>query len=130
MHRRVPGRKAGTARVFGQVVEAQRLRLGDHHPKDAAAVGRLADRGVRRGIDPVGHESLEPRAARVDHPERGVPGAGQVGRGLDEPLQEPLERELRGDRHARVEHGAEPAFTFGGSGQAISRRVVSPPASP
>ena len=47
----------------------------------------------------------------VDHAERRVPRARQLGRDLDEPLQDGVERELRADRDARLEQRAQAALT-------------------
>ena len=74
------------------------------------AAGQLADRGVRLLVDPRRQEALELPAAAIDDTQGRIPGAGQLGGGRHEPLQERLERELRGDRHGRLEQRAQAAF--------------------
>ena len=59
---------------------------------------------------PVREEALELRAAPVDHAERGVARAGELGGRLDEPLQERVERELRGERDACLDQRAQAIF--------------------
>ena len=58
-------------------------------------------------VDAGGDESLEVRARGVDHAERRVARAGQLRRGLDELLQQRVERELRAERDARVDERAQ-----------------------
>ena len=86
-HRGMCGRKADRAQVVGEVVQPQRLRLLDQHSENSASPRQRADRLAHVAVDPVRHELLELGAARVDHAERGIASAGQLGRRLDEPLQ-------------------------------------------
>ena len=44
----------------------------------------------------------------VDHAERRVAGAGQLGCGLDDPLQQRIERQLGAERDPRVDEDAKP----------------------
>ena len=66
---------------------------------------------MRLGVDPGRHEALELRAAAVDHAERRVarrrsaPPPSTTSR-----CEERLERQLRGDRHARLEERAQAAL--------------------
>ena len=50
----------------------------------------------------------------VDHAERRVAGAGELGRRLDDALQQRVERELGAERDARVDEHAEPVDLPGG----------------
>ena len=98
------------------VREAERARVADEHAEDAAASGQVADRPERGGIDPGGQEALELAATRVEHAERGVPGAGELAGRLDDPLQDALVVELGDDLAADVDQpaqrgGPEPAGT-------------------
>jgi hypothetical protein len=43
----------------------------------------------------------------VDHAQRGVSGAGQLGRGLDDPLEDGVDRELGRHRDSGVEKRSE-----------------------
>ena len=52
-------------------------------------------------------------AARVDHAERRVARARQLGRRLDEPVQQCVERQLGADGEARFEQCAQPSFADG-----------------
>ena len=61
---------------------------------------------MRVGVDAGRQEALELRAAAVDHAEGSVAGAREVGGGLDQALEERVERQLRRDRDARLEEGA------------------------
>ena len=52
---------------------------------------------------PVVRKRSSAAPARVDHAERGVARAGQLGGGLDEPLEQRVERQLRVERDPGVE---------------------------
>ena len=89
-------------------------RVADQHAEDAPAPRELADRGVRLGVDPGRVEALERLPRAVDDAERGVARPGQLGRRLDDPLEERVERELGGEarcppRRARA-GGRRPRF--------------------
>ena len=64
LHRRMVGREADRARVFGDLVQSQRLRVTDEHAEDPSPPRQLADRGMRLGVDTRGEEALEPMAGR------------------------------------------------------------------
>ena len=51
---------------------------------------------------------IEAAARALDDAERCVPSSGQLGGGLDDLLQQRVERELRAERDARVDEEAEP----------------------
>src|SRR5438876_9310448 len=86
-------RRAGVA---AEVVEPERVRVADQHAEDAPSARQVTDRSVRLGVDTGGEEALEPRAARIEHAERRVARTGERGGGLDELLEDGLERQLRG----------------------------------
>ncbi len=109
------GREADGARILVQVMEAERLRVSDQHAENAPAARQVADRRMCLGVDPRRQEPLEPRAAVVDDAECGVLRAGEGGSGLDESLQEHVERQLGGDRDGGYEQGAQ-AGLAGGDG--------------
>ena len=55
------------------------------------------------GVDPGREEPLEALPGAVDHPEGRVTGARQRRRRLDDSLEQGIERELRGERDARLD---------------------------
>ncbi len=59
-HRRVVRREPDRARIVGEVREAERFRVPDEHPQDAATLGELADRRMSLAIDPGREEPLQP----------------------------------------------------------------------
>ena len=78
----------------------------DEHAEDPAAAGQLADRVTRRLVEAVGDEPLQASAAPVDHAERRVARAGELGGDPHERLQDGVERELRGDRDPGLDERA------------------------
>ena len=64
-------------------------------------------------VDSGREEALERLPALVDHAERGVASAGHLGRGLDEPLEQRVQRELGVECDARVEKRAQPVGDVG-----------------
>ena len=94
VHRRMVGWKPDRPRIVRDVVEPERLGLVDQHTEDPAPARQVADGGDGLRIEPRRHEALELRPVRIDDAERGVPGAGQLGRRLREPLEKRIEREL------------------------------------
>ena len=81
------------------VGEHERAGILDQHAEDPAAARQVADRRVGRGVDAAGEEALQRLAALVEHADRRVARAGQLTRGLEQPLQDHLEVE-RGDEGA------------------------------
>ena len=67
---------------------------------------------MRLRVDSRGEKALERLPCLVDHSERGVPGACQLGRRIDEPLQKSVQRELGAERDARFDEDAK-AVEFG-----------------
>ena len=108
LHRRMVGREADGAGVVGDLVEPQRLGVADQHAQEAAPAREVADRVVRRRVHPGRQESLQRVPGLVDHAERGVARAGDRGGGLDDLLQERVERELGAERDTCVDEDAEP----------------------
>ena len=78
-----------------------------------AAARQVADRRVRLLVDAGRDEALERRAGLVDHPERGVARAGQRRGGLDDLLQQRVERQLGVERDAGVEQLAKATVARG-----------------
>ncbi len=72
-------------------MEPQRLRLVDEHAEDPPPARQVANGGSGLWIETSCHEALELRAARIDDPKGRVPGTGQFGRGLGEPLEKRIE---------------------------------------
>ena len=108
-HRRMVGREADRARVVGDRLQPQRARVGDQGAEDAAAAREVTDLGHRLGVDPGVDEALEPSSRLVDHAERRVAGAGQLGGSLGQLQQQIVERELRAQRDAGVDEPAQAA---------------------
>ena len=88
-------------------MQPQRLRVPDQDAEDAASMRQIADRRMRLSVDPCRQEPLERLAGPVDHSESCVAGARDLGRGLDDALQQRVERELRAERDARVDEDAK-----------------------
>src|SRR5262249_8357282 len=125
-HRRVVRWEADRARVFGDVPQAQRLRLADEHAEDPAAARQVADRVECLGSDPRGEEALEPLAGLVDDAARREARSRELGRRLDEALEQSVERELRGERDPRLDEDAE-AIAVGRRGHV---RILTPSSAP
>ena len=126
-HRRMAGREAHRARILRQVPEAERHCVPDQDAEDALTVGLLADGRAQLGADPGGQKAFEPGAGGVDHAERRILRVRQLGRGLHDPLKDPLERQLGCDRHADLDERAEPALDRGGRVHTVkSRRARRP----
>ena len=107
-HRRMAGREADRARVLGQVVQAQRLRVADQHAEDAAPARQVADRRVRLRVDAGGDEALElvsrrGRSRRARRSGRPVSSAAVSTRRCEQRV----ERELRGEGDPRLEEAAD-----------------------
>ena len=109
LHRWMARRKADGAWIVGQIVETQRPGVGDQRAEDAAPARQVADDRARVVVDAVRDEPLEARTGRVDDAECDVSRTGDEGRRLDDPLENPVERELRADREAGLQECAQPA---------------------
>ena len=109
LHRRMVVRKPDRARVVGDVVEPQRLRVADQDAEDAAPMRQIADRGVGVRIDPGRQEALERLPSPVDHAESCVASVGDLRGSLDDPLQQRVERKLGAERDAGVHENAQTA---------------------
>ena len=127
LHRRVVAGESDRARVLGDLVQPQRLRVPDQHAEDAAPARQLADRRVGLGVDPRGEEALQPVARTIDDAERRVAGVRELGGCFHEPLQEGVERELRRERDPGVDEHTQPAELLGSvaaSGRALRHTGV------
>ena len=102
---------AGTRPRAGRGMRSSR-RSGrgvlDQHAEDAAAARELADRSPVRLADPEGDEALQLVAAPVDHAERRVARARQLGGDPDQRLQDGVEGQLRGDRDPGLDEPPPP----------------------
>jgi hypothetical protein len=107
VHRRMSRGEAVRARVVAHPVQPQRPRVVDERAEDPAAARRVADRPVRRRIDPGGEEPLEPAAALVEDAERGVRRTGQLARRPEQLVEDGLEVEVRDERAAGAQEPAQ-----------------------
>ena len=107
LHRRMPGREPDRARVAREVVQAQDAVVADERSEDAAPAWEVADLRAQLVVDARVDEALELAVGRVEHAERGVPGARQRGDGLDELLQERVERQLGRKRDPSLDQRAQ-----------------------
>ena len=126
LHRGMVRWEADRARVVGDVVQPQRLRVPNQDAEDAAPVRRVTDRGMRVGIDPGRQEPLQRLARSVDHAESCVAGVGDLGGRLDDPLQQRIERKLGAERDAGVDENAQAAqlICFAAHRSILSQRPV------
>ena len=90
--------------------EPQGLGVADEDAEDAASSRQVADPSNRFLVEPRGDEVLEAGPALVDDAEGRLLGAVQLGGGLDDPLQDGLDRELGGDGDRGVEDGPQPVL--------------------
>jgi hypothetical protein len=67
----------------------------------------MPDCVLRLLIDAGDDEALEPLSAPVEDAECGIAGSRQLGCGLDDPLQDGVERQLGRERDARIEESTE-----------------------
>jgi hypothetical protein len=99
--------EADRPRILREVVEAQRLRVLDQRAEDAAAARGIADRGLGLRVDAGDDEPLERLPAGVDDAERRITRPRQLGGGLDDLLEDGVERELGREGHTRVDDRTE-----------------------
>jgi hypothetical protein len=97
VHWRVVGWEPDRAGVLGDVAQPQGPGVVDQHPEDAAA-----DRDVSDGrpllLGHPGGDELADGPVATQHPQRPVPGPGELGGQLDDALQGGRERQLGGER--------------------------------
>jgi hypothetical protein len=103
----VPGREPDRARVLGDVGEPHRAGLAEDDAEDAAPAGLVADRRACLLVHPGREEALESRAGRVHDRERRVLCTRELGGGLDDALQQGVERELRAEGDPGVDEEPE-----------------------
>ncbi len=119
-HRRVVRREADRARVVGDRFETERARVADQGAEDAPPLRELPDPVHRLFVDAGVHEALELGPGLVDDSERRIPGLRQRGGGLDELLQQVVERQLGAEGDAGSD---EPSQAVGlGHGAIIAAR--------
>ena len=124
-HRRMRSREAVGLRMVTHVREPQRVRFVDEHAENPAPAREIADRPVRRLVDPEGHEALQPGAVLVEHADRRVLRARDLGRDLQQLAQDPLEVEVGDERAACAEQPAQGRIRQLGRGLGSHRRIVA-----
>jgi hypothetical protein len=110
------------------VGQAQRPRVLDQHAEHAVTAGQLADRAPRLVVHAARDEPLELAPALVEDAERRVARAGDLPRGLEDPLEQRLWIQLGQQRPADV-YEAPQAFVVenGTLGHEGDRQVMSRP---
>jgi len=73
-------RESERSRVFGQILQPDRLGVVDQQAEDAVALGVRADRGDLLVGDTAGDEPDQPFAVVTDDTEGAVPGPGEFRR--------------------------------------------------
>jgi len=100
-------REPDRAGIFAEIVQPQRLRVADQDAENPPAAWEISDRRMRLGVDAGRQEALQTRPRLVDHPQRRIPRSGQLHGGLDELLQERVQRERRAEGDAGIDERAE-----------------------
>ncbi len=95
------------------VLESQGLLLADKQAQHTAAARQFADRLAGLLVDPHGVEVLQAAALRVEDPERGVAGTGELAGDIQQLLQDRLEVELGDQRAPDCHQAAEHALVQG-----------------
>ena len=101
-----PRPPAAEARVARDVVRAVGLRGLEHRAEQAVRARQRAHRGDLL-LRHAGGDELGEAALAVGDAERRVARAGELARGLDDALQDPLDGALGRDRQHGVAHGLE-----------------------
>ncbi len=97
--------------VGGDLVQPQRLRPVDDQPEQTVPAGQLADQLTLVVADAVVDERPQRvLGAGAEDPERRVAGAGQLAGDLDDPGEQTVEGQVRGDADHGVEQELEPAL--------------------
>src|SRR6266496_3435584 len=99
----MPRRESDGPWIVCDFVKPQGRCVADENAEDASASRQVADLAPRLLVDACRDEALEPCTCGVDHAQRRVPCTGQLRRGLDELLQQRVERELRRERDAGLD---------------------------
>src|SRR5262249_30194716 len=106
-HRRMVGGEADRPRILAEITEPQWNRLVDQNAQDAPALREVADRGALLRLDPGREEPGQTPAGAVEHAKCRVARPGERRCGLDDPLQRPVERELRAHGDTGVDQRAQ-----------------------
>ncbi len=104
-HRRMADREPIRVGMATDIGQPQRLRIADQLAEQPAAGRKRSDAAAGRLIDPVGEEAAELGAIRVEYPQRGVAGVGQLPRGVQHTLQHQLHVELLQHHAGDVQNG-------------------------
>src|SRR5947209_529920 len=100
-------REAEALRMSSDLREAQRTRILDQHPQDAAAARQIADGTVRVRVDPDREKALELAALLVEHAERRVARSRDSHRLVDDAAQHRLGIELGNERPTHLGKAAD-----------------------
>ncbi len=95
-------------------MESKISSVADQHAQDSAAGRWIADLFLHFFGHAVGHETLEPGARSIDHAQSCVLGISDAGRSLDDPLEDPVERELGVDGYTGLYQHPEAVGPFSG----------------
>jgi hypothetical protein len=96
--------------MVADVVQAQRTRVVDEHAEQAATARQVADGAMGVLVDAAGEEACELTAALVEDPERDVARPGEVGGGLQEPVEHGLEVQFGQQAAPGLDEAREPAL--------------------
>ena len=102
--------------MVADVVKTQRARVVDEHAEQAATARQVADGTVGVLVDPARQEAGELAASLVEDAERDVACPCEVGRGLQEAVEDRLEVELGQQAAPGVDEAREPVLV-----QAVQR---------
>ena len=111
VHRGMVGGEAEGPRVFGDVRQADRVRVGDEQTENAAPVREVADRRLGRGVDSV-RDEVGQLLIGADDAERAVTGARERAGRLDDAVESAAQLEVGADPDHGVQQGPE-AFAAG-----------------
>src|SRR5512132_728861 len=96
--------------MVADVIQAQRARVVDEHAEQAATARQVTDGAVGVRVDAAREEAGELAALLVEDAERDVARPGEVGRGLQEPVEHRLEVQLGQQAAPGVDEACEPVL--------------------
>ncbi len=97
----------GRAWIAVRSLQTKRSRLADQHAENASSAGQVTDGGMRLGVDSRRHKGLEPHARTVDDSERCVARTRETRGGLDECLEQGIQRELGAQHDSGIDENAQ-----------------------
>jgi hypothetical protein len=104
LHRRMPRREAGAARILIDRVQPQRRGVATHGAQDAAASRQVSQPASLLRRYAHGNELGKLRTGQVEHAERPVPRTGQLTPRLHDPHQHLIKPDLRPHPHPSFDH--------------------------